>query len=106
MPGRRLNECAHLWVFRKARLLVKHTWRRPSGSPGCGGLEGTRAAVGGPERDPGRTEPPGRSGPEGRSAEAAPGVVTPRTGPAGEEHGPPAERLPGRLGESGAASVP
>ena len=44
------------------------------------------------------------SGPEGRSAEAARRVVTAGTGPAGEEHGPPAERLSGRSGEPGATS--
>ena len=44
------------------------------------------------------------SGPESRSAEAARRVVTTGTGPAGEEHGPPAERLSGRSGEPGATA--
>jgi site-specific DNA recombinase len=79
----------------------------PPGSPGpprCGGLEGTGAPAGGSERDSRGTEPSAESSTEGRPAKAARGVVRAGTGPAGKEHGPPAECLSRRFAEPGATS--
>jgi len=69
-------------------------------------LDRSRAAVGGSQDHSGGVEPALGGGQECRSAEAAARAVAAGSCSAGEGHGPAADCLSGRSGESGATALP